>query len=156
MNDEPSSESGHVHFPESDISHHEAEILVHELKKDHYNVRLGFLQDYHTYKVTFNFEHNLGKVIETEMKSKKNPCIKILSTSPIDDGHQFVLELRTHEETILQEIIYISEKHNPKSKISLQISAKVLGKGKGTPVLKEGIRTLHTHQRDEDDESDPN
>ncbi|XP_014768104.1 UPF0687 protein C20orf27 homolog [Octopus bimaculoides] len=156
MQEAASSDSGHVHFPEEEVSHHEAQILVLDTGKNHIDVKLGFLQLDHVYEVTFAFNHNLGEDLIIEPKAKRNAYVKVLSFTPTKDGkgHDVVLKFNARKEHVVNEIFHVSTKTKPKKKLTLQLCARILGPGKGTPILKEGIHILQVQDEYDLDPSD--
>ncbi|CAG5118506.1 unnamed protein product [Candidula unifasciata] len=148
----------HAHFVEphkkDDLDAHDSKILVEPISDDSINVRLGFLQIRHIYEVHFAIEDNLGEDLTYD--PLENLHAKIESAYPTDDGkgHEFILRFNAAKEKIMQEVVTVQSKDDSSKKMVLVFHARVLGKGKGTPSLKQGIHCVRVDRDDETDDSD--
>ncbi|BFY97310.1 hypothetical protein BsWGS_00350 [Bradybaena similaris] len=148
----------HAHFVEpqktDDLNAHDSKILVEPLGDDSINVRLGFLQIRHIYEVHFVIEDDLGEDVTYD--PLENLHAKIESAYPTDDGkgHEIILRFNAAKEKIMQEVVTVKRKDDSSKKIVLVLHARVLGKGKGTPSLKQGIHCVRVDRDDETDDSD--
>lgn len=65
--------------------------------------------------------------------------------------YKIIIEFFAHKEKLLKEQISLQSSQNPLQTISMVFHARVLGKGKGTPYLKDGVKCIGV-EMDEDDE----
>uniref|UniRef100_A0A0B6ZZY7 Adipose-secreted signaling protein n=1 Tax=Arion vulgaris TaxID=1028688 RepID=A0A0B6ZZY7_9EUPU len=147
-----------AHFVEphkqDDLDAHDSKIVVEPLGHETVNVRLGFLQVKHTYEVHFTIEDGLGE--DVTFDPLENLHAKFQSVNPSEDGkgHEVVLRFSAAKEKIMQESVTIRSKDDNSKRITLQLHARVLGKGKGTPSLKEGIHCVRIDGDEDTDDSD--
>jgi hypothetical protein len=64
------------------------------------------------------------------------------------------LELFAHKEKLLKEQVVLQSMCSPTQSVTLIISARVLGRGKGTPLLKNGVRCVGVQMEDDSEASD--
>lgn len=142
--------STHVHFDAKEVSTHESQIgIVNENGVD--QVHLGFLQIRHVYDITFNLTHNLGKDITFD--PLENLKVKVKETTPIEDGHQLLIEFSAQKEKLMKETITLRSAIDINNVHLLTFQARVLGKHKGTPSLRNGIHCIRV-EPDDDENSD--
>lgn len=154
MQHSDSTECGHVHFPEEVLTAQHEDILIQNTGSDHVDVKLGFLQVNHIYELKFMFRDSLGEDLISD--PTQNLFVKLLEYQPTEDGegHKVTLEFSAHREKLLTETLVLQSKENPEKKLNLTLHARVLGKGKGTPALKQGVRLLRIDFDEESDMSD--
>lgn len=115
-------------------------------------VHLGFLQVKHRYRVELNIpaeiladfivkDHKL--VLKVDEASVPNVHCKLLTFKGATTESQFYeaeIEFFAHKEKLLkEEMKLVTEDEKP---VKLVFSARVLGRGKGTPMLKNGVHLL--------------
>ncbi|KAI2811810.1 hypothetical protein BLOT_002990 [Blomia tropicalis] len=125
-----------VQFAESNQYGHNADIQVQVMNQCMIKVHLGFLQVRHRYEIEFSFECP---------ESMEN--IFDLQTCSLP-GH--VPQLYAYKEKLFKEKIYLQSKSQRSQSLSFVFYGRVLGTGKGTPFLKQGIRSIG-FELDEDD-----
>ncbi|CAG0914435.1 unnamed protein product [Notodromas monacha] len=145
------SENHHVHFTDSDDLPANDEIVVEKLENSHFKVHLGFLQHLHRYVLTFtvpaeDFSENL-EVVEDAVPSVNS---KLISVKQVDKGLIFEVEFFAHKDKLLKEKLTLKDGVKNASLI-LDLNARVLGHGKGTPMLKDGVHCLSVERNDDDD-----
>jgi len=149
----------HAHFidpkdevSEDDLVAHEAKIKIDYLGAS-LGVRLGFLQIKHIYEVRFKINDELGN--DVIFDQLENIHVKIESAESLKegDGHDIVLTFNASKEKIMKEKVTLYSNDKSKS-LGLVLQARVLGKGKGTPSLKEGIHCLKVEWDEESEASD--
>lgn len=149
-----------VHFTEStDTFLHDSNIVVTPASDSLINVHLGFLQIGHRYEVKFVFSS--GKVSDplgVRNLDPPNLNLRVVDLRPSEGMHdgpdcayEVVLELLAHKEKLLREQVVLQSCDNSLQTITLVLHARVLGKGKGTPFLRTGIRCIGV-EADEDSE----
>lgn len=141
-----SGSSGRVHFSDNQVTpEHAGEILV-QLSPDqmHADAHLGFLQEGRRYVVNLYVPRFLGDNI-TVTRANAHLQLKEIRTNADKSSHEFILELEAYHDKLVNEEIAISSDHG---EFVLSVSARVLGRGKGTPMLKRGIRCVAVDQAD--------
>jgi len=139
----------HVHFKESQLTpEHAGEITV-EVKAaaKEAEVHLGFLQIGRRYEIVLDLPYYLGSEVSI---ARLNPNLSLKSVDSLSDnsGHKLTLELTTSHEALLSERLeLVNSKGDP---FALILLSRVLGKGKGTPMLKSGIHCVELHYVDSD------
>ena len=94
-------------------------------------VHLGFLKIAHTYEITFELLHDLGRDIKFNVL--ENLCAKIKSVTPCENGHTLVVEFNAQKERIVKEKLTLT---NPAgTKLTMILLARVLGKKTKVPLL---------------------
>jgi len=139
----------HVHFSEEvGDGLKENCIVVREKQGSKVEVQLGFLQVHHVYEVVlligrdkFPGELSLYGQIDAQVPNL-NCRINHLERETKTDQVKLVLTLKTVKEKLVREKVQVGGENL--TTINLEVVARVLGKGKGTPMLREGIRCLET------------
>jgi len=142
---------GRVHFPEDQTIQHDSEIVISPESDQLINVHLGFLQISHHYKVNFTIKDKMEQDLTYD--PLQNLHVKITDVRPSEDGegHDLVVQYHTHKEKIMKETLVLSDSNNS---ITLVLHARVLGKGKGTPALKNGIHCTGIDPEYDSEQSD--
>lgn len=117
------------------------------------NVHLGFLQVKHRYRVELNIPADiLAEYIEKDHKlvlkvddaSVPNVHCKLLTfkgdTTEQSQFYELEIEFFAHKEKLLKEEMKLVT--DDEKSVKLLFSARVLGRGKGTPMLKNGVHLL--------------
>ncbi|KAK6620674.1 hypothetical protein RUM43_010969 [Polyplax serrata] len=137
---------GHVNFGCEDFIPKDNEITVREIQPGHIQFNLGFLQYHHTYNISVGFPktyflgYGLASVIDAAEKSAPNINCKILSINERDEDYNIKVEFQAKKERLLkEELVFCLDKE---TKIVLEFNSRVLGPGKGTPLLKNGIKCV--------------
>ncbi|KAK7110694.1 adipose-secreted signaling protein-like isoform X2 [Littorina saxatilis] len=145
-----SENDGHVHFKAEDVSTHESEIVVVPVKEGVLEVHLGFLKIHHIYSITFPLTHTLGTNVTFDPLDSLR--VKVKETKQIENGNKMVVEFHAHKEKLMKEKITLRSATTDEV-VFLIFHARVLGKHKGTPSLRNGIHCVRI-EPDEEDESD--
>lgn len=161
----------HVHFDAAVINdelHDNTIIYRVSPGGDSIMVHLGFLQIKHRYRIELNIPAHVlqeagfevGKNTDFKIDDSKHPNIncrllEFLTEAIADkDGKKYYdvkLELFAHKEKLLREIILVNGGESTSIKFKLMLVARVLGRGKGTPMLRDGIHLIGVED-DEDSE----
>lgn len=127
------------------------------------NVHLGFLQVKHRYRIEINFpadiladyiEKSHKLVLKVDEANVPNIHCKLLSfkgnTAEQSQLYEAEFEFFAHKEKLLkEELKLITSEEKP---VKFVFSARVLGRGKGTPMLKNGIHLLGIEDDEESGE----
>ncbi|KAK6174499.1 hypothetical protein SNE40_017764 [Patella caerulea] len=145
---------GHVHFSAEQLVEHDLEIIVKQGGEDKLDVHLGFLQFKHLYEVRFCIQDDLGEDLDYD--PLQNLHVKIEKVQPTEDGtgHEILVNFNAHKEKLLTEFITLKSREDKSRSITLVLHARVLGKGKGTPALKNGIHCTRVEWDEDSDVSD--
>ncbi|XP_076301062.1 adipose-secreted signaling protein [Lasioglossum baleicum] len=146
----------HVHFSGGSSLVKDNNILIQPQRHGQIDAHLGFLQLYHKYLVEFvipwnQCPHNDGKAKTPAISvGPINPNCRIIDFGQDKDGLKLRLEFLAYKEKILKEEVQISccKAGTP---LKIQLSARVLGKDKGTPLLRNGIRNIGVESPEEDE-----
>lgn len=161
-----SAEDHHVHFDtiKDDFESDHSNPVIQKGRTNEINIHLGFLQVKHRYRVEFSIpasilndyiDKNHKLVLKADEAVVPNVHCKLLTfKGESNEQSQFYeaeIEFFAHKEKFLKEelILLTSEDKS----VKLVISARVLGRGKGTPMLKNGVHLLGI---EDDDESGKN
>lgn len=144
---------GHVHFKTDELVAHDSKIKVEEPEDSIRDVHLGFLQIAHVYEITFTINDQLGPNVTFD--PLESLLVKALKVTPLGDGksHEVVVEFNAHKEKLIKEKITLCSQDNSDNVLFIIFHARVLGKHKGTPSLRDGIHCVRV-MPDEDEESD--
>ncbi|KAK3096277.1 hypothetical protein FSP39_025226 [Pinctada imbricata] len=128
----------HVHFAPDQVAAHNLEIQIKQTDRQA-DVHLGFLQIHHHYNVTFSIADNLGHEISHDPLQNLHVQIESVMPKEDDSGHEYKLKVHAHKEKLMQEILQVRSANDENQTMKIIIHARVLGKGKGKPALKNGI-----------------
>jgi len=153
-------EQHRVHFGEdADTFGKDNEIVIQKRDNWHLTAHLGFLQVDHRYEIHLTLPRSQCELDETtdlrESVSQKAPSVncKLLGISPDGKNITLRIELFAYKEKLLKEELHL-ERSDDKSLLTLVVLARVLGKGKGTPLLRNGIKCIGVEVDDESEASD--
>ncbi|KAK3867658.1 hypothetical protein Pcinc_026902 [Petrolisthes cinctipes] len=141
----------HVHFSEDTDEVGHTRIVVKEKAKDLLEAHVGFLQILHRYRIiiTLPFEdadegYQIGEIMGVHCH--------VGSLRPVEGGLEVQLDLMAYKEKLLKETLLLLKPSG--GSLKLIILARVLGKGKGTPMLREGITCIEVEHDEESEGSD--
>lgn len=135
---------GHVHFGAENTTSQDNSILVQQSSTGSINIHLGFLQFQHNYKISIKIPkaYFLGYDMETLLvaaeKGMPNVNCKLVSFDELSDHYAITVEFFARKEKLLKEDLTLSI--DDENTIKIIFNARVLGPGKGTPLLKDGIK----------------
>merc|ERR1719154_732079 len=102
-------------------------------------IQLGFLQVHHLYEVSFVMDKSgfVNNVDDYEQEYEPIPNIncRMVRMEVSGDTIEMVIRFKTVKEKLVREKIVLK---NDEDRVSLEFVARVLGKGKGTPMLRSG------------------
>lgn len=150
------AEDHHVHFgsmKKDDFESDHANPVIQQGPHNKINIHLGFLQVKHRYRVELNvpddilaaYKHkNHSLVLKVDESKVPNINCKLLSfkgkTSEQSTSYEVEIEFFAHKEKLLKEELNLIT--SDEKDVKLIFHARVLGRGKGTPMLKNGIHLL--------------
>lgn len=150
----PAAEDHHVHF-ETIKDDFESDTSNPVIQKGHgkINIHLGFLQVKHRYRVEVSIPadvladyitDNHKLVLKFNEAEVPNIHCKLLTfkdkTTEQSQFFEAEIEFFAHKEKLLKEELTLLT--SDEKTIKLVFSARVLGRGKGTPMLKNGVHLL--------------
>ncbi|CAH0383778.1 unnamed protein product [Bemisia tabaci] len=152
-------EHHHVHFNEgNDTFGRDNEIIIKPgAEPNIFQIHLGFLQINHRYAISFSSSKTMMRVKDGAKLVPVSPTVPNFNCtfSKIEvDANQvnFFVELFAHKEKLLKEELAF-QMNNEGDKTILQLTARVLGKGKGTPLLKDNIHCIGVEQDEDESEA---
>ncbi|OWF38263.1 UPF0687 protein C20orf27 homolog [Mizuhopecten yessoensis] len=148
---ENNGEHAHVHFEAEQVKAHDLEIQLKYVSEGRVEVHLGFLQMFHHYTVKFCIQDRLSEDIVAD--PSKNLYVHLKEYSPTEDGlgHNIEVEFHAIKEKLINETLTIKSSTDQTQTLDLLFMARVLGKGKGVPAIKNGI---HCYKMDTEDDTD--
>ncbi|OTF71727.1 DUF4517 domain containing protein [Euroglyphus maynei] len=163
-NSETAQQETRVQFAEENNNlEHNSEIQVQISNELVVNIHLGFLQINHKYEIKFSFESN--EMIENKFDLNSSctndshaQIIEIRSKFHDDKSlfeHQLTAHLFAFKEKFLKQTVSLLPMNQTSNKVlTLIFNARVLGKDKGTPLLKNGIQSIGYCPDDDDDDDE--
>ncbi|XP_043469186.1 UPF0687 protein C20orf27 homolog isoform X2 [Leptopilina heterotoma] len=146
----------HVHFSGGCSVGKENNIILQPQRHGHIDAHLGFLQLYHRYQIEFSIPWNTcihGEKNEPPIfTGNLNPHCRTIDLSVERDNLRLKVELFAYKEKILKEEVQITCCPNG-APLSVFLNARVIGKNKGSPLLRNGIRSIAVECDDDEDES---
>ena len=114
---------------------------------------------HHTYEADIQIKHDLGADV-VAVHPQHNfyvTCLESSPTNPTEDG-LFLTTVKVRVKTIKEgsiseKIELISETDDTKW-VKVLVTTKVMAKGQGTPLLKDGVKMISHEYQDESDFSD--
>ena len=154
----------HVRFEkEALVSPKDNNIIIQKNSDECLSIHLGFLQVGHRYHVSFHLSPDMcangfadaaSSDGSSSTSSVFNPNCHLLSLNPCEDGKwHLVVEYFAHKEKLMKEELVLITK-NDGVNLKLTFHARVLGRGKGTPLLRNGINSVGVELEDDSEASD--
>lgn len=156
----------HVHFDVATLKDdfESDSCVTYQRAGDTIIVSLGFLQVNHRYlidlKLPSNLFGNLGSSLSQfnpDVSTVPNLHCRITEFSGCKhnehDVYEMKIEFFAYKEKLLRETLHIVNSKNDKEVLKLVIAARVLGKGKGTPMLRSGIHCMGVEKDDDESEA---
>ena len=141
-------EAHHVHFDEASDGIKNNDIVIKQKAAKKIEIQLGFLQIHHVYEVSFVMSRSVfvADVAGYEQEDEPVPNIncRMAGIEQEDDNVRMVIKFKAVKEKLVREKIVVTNCEN--DKVCLEFVARVLGKGKGTPMLRSGIKCVEVQQ----------
>ncbi|XP_062503623.1 adipose-secreted signaling protein-like [Corticium candelabrum] len=118
-----------------------------------YHINLGLLSFKHIYEACFDIEHNLGVQLDLTQVIP-SLYLTILQATPTTTGHNVCIKVKASRDGPFKEYFVLRSSEDSKRTLKVMVTAKVLGKHKGTPLLKTGVRCIDTEPDDDDATTD--
>ncbi|NXI44466.1 CT027 protein, partial [Galbula dea] len=121
----PEGAHGHVHFDEK---LHDSVVMVTEEKDGSFLVKVGFLKILHKYEITFLLP--LGQRLGKDICAVPipNPNLRVLSITPLPEGHSVRCEYTAHREGVLKEEMVLASETSQGACVKVMVQARVMGK----------------------------
>ncbi|XP_029047640.1 uncharacterized protein LOC114878235 isoform X1 [Osmia bicornis bicornis] len=137
----------HVHFSGGSGLGKDNNIMIQPQRHGQIDAHLGFLQLNHRYHVEFSIPwnpctHKGGQNNPPAITTgRHNPNSHIIDLKQEKDGLKLKIELLAYKEKILKQEVQVMccKEGTP---LQIQLNARVLGKDKGTPLLRNGIHNV--------------
>lgn len=120
---------------------------------------IGLLVVHHTYEADIPIKHNLGADV-VAVHPQHNFCVTCLEASPTQSTENGLfsttvkVKVKTIKEGSISEKIELISETDDTKWVKVSVTAKVLAKGQGTPLLKDGVKMISHEYQDESDFSD--
>lgn len=160
----------HVHFDENlknDDFIDDNSIQLHTMGNKGLSVHLGFLQMNHRYSIdlsipqqylagcNIDFANSPDLVLVQLDDAVPNLNCRLVELVGYRDDHlELKLTYLAHKEKLLKENLVMVNERCKDQQLKLIVSARVLGRGKGTPMLRNGIHLIEIVADEESDASD--
>lgn len=165
----------HVHFDQTTLKDEDFEtdstcVTYQQVGDNIVDVHLGFLQHNHRYLIELHLPADLFKCnpnvpinLVAHNNTASNVHCKLADkvTELVNDTENqnekfFVIKVEyfAHQEKLLREELKLVNANNLEELIKLIVKARVMGKGKGTPMLRNGIHCLGYESDGESSKSD--
>jgi len=144
----------------ADASVDSSGIVVRDLGQNTYAINLGFLKHNHKYQISFFVANRLADYDLTydplqSLHFRIGAIERRRDEDPATSGHQFNATLTAAKEKLMREKVTLKAVGAGDSagggELRLEINARVLGKDKGTPALKAGVKSVGVDRDLEDD-----
>jgi len=135
-------------------------IAVRDLGKNTFAVNLGFLKHNHRYQLSFIVANHRFAERELTYDPLQSLHFRIESIERVIDppGHKFTATMTAAKEKLMREKITLKVAESEArgdgealGVLKLEVNARVLGKDKGTPALKAGVKSVGIDRDLEDD-----
>jgi len=161
------TEDHHVHFDarKDDFESDHSNPVIQKGQHGKINIHLGFLQVKHRYRIELSIpadilddfiQKNHKLTLKVDEAEVPNIHCKLLSfkgaATEQSQSYEAEIEFFAHKEKLLKEELKLLT--SDEKQVKLVFTARVLGRGKGTPMLKNGIHLLGIEDDVESDASD--
>lgn len=136
----------------SDTGNVEKQISFQKVGPKDILVHLGFLQIDHRYKITFCIPKSTLDIPNLIPDANKCRSIEYSIIEFIEgmNEYKFILDFKAICEHIVEEVITLSNLDNFKD-IRIILRATIIGKGKGTPMVRKGVKSVEVMEHSESD-----
>ena len=139
----------------ADSSVDESGIVVRDLGQNTFAVNLGFLKHNHKYQISFFVPDAFADLDLTfDPLQSLHFHVETIERSVEPKGHKISATLTAAKEKLMREKITlktVTADYHDDAELKLEINARVLGKDKGTPALKAGVRNVGVDRTFEED-----
>jgi len=130
--------------------------VVRKRKSTIFEIQLGFLQQNHTYEVNVDLASGLDDIANVEKygQSEVPPPIhcKFINIDTSEGKSVLKFQFKAIHDRVTKEKIELLGPDD--SSLQFDVTARVLGKGKGTPMLRSGIHCIGIEDTDETEDTD--
>lgn len=143
----------HVNFDNKNFLLGENEIIITQSGPGRVQVHLGFLQYHHKYSVSFKIPKNycLSGPLNNFQEILPSIICKLCSVKQENDEVEVVIEFHAEKERLVKEEFNLCLGD---SNVVIEFIARVLGLGKGTPLLRNGIKCIGVNEDEQSEASD--
>ena len=120
---------------------------------------VGLLVVHHTYEAEIPIKHDLGPSV-VAVNPQHNFYVSCMESLPTERNGNDVfsttvkVKVKTIKEGSISEKIELISETDDSKWVKVSVTAKVLAKGQGTPLLKDGVKMISHEYQDESDFSD--
>ncbi|XP_043269458.1 uncharacterized protein [Venturia canescens] len=149
----------HVHFSGGSGMGKDNNIMIQPQRHGHIDAHLGFLQLHHRYHIEFSVPWNVcihgegQSMAPAVVVGNSNPNCSVIDFAQDKDGLRLKVDLLAYKEKIIKEEVQLMCCKSG-SPLNILIHARVLGKDKGTPLLRNGIKSVAIVANEDDEDED--
>lgn len=154
----------HVHFDQTTLKDDDFEadsscVTYQQVGENIVDVHLGFLQHNHRYLIELHLpadlfkcqpnvpinlvaDNNIAPNVHCKLADRITELVNETAEKSNEKFFVIKVEYFAHKEKLLREELKLVNTNNLEELIKLIVTARVLGKGKGTPMLRNGIHCL--------------
>lgn len=166
----------HVHFDQTTLKDEDSEedstcVTYQQVGENIVDVHLGFLQHNHRYLIELHLpadlfkcqpnvpinlvaDNNIAPNVHCKLADRVTELVNETNEKQNEKFYLIKVEYFAHKEKLLREELKLVNANNLEELIKLIVKARVLGKGKGTPMLRNGIHCLGYESDGESSKSD--
>lgn len=102
-----------------------------------------------------NFKNDKGPLnLGIDENAVPNINVKFVGVKEVDKDYELIVEFFAYKEKLLKEELTLINLDNEEQKQKFVFHARVLGRGKGTPMLRNGIHCIEFQDDEESEASD--
>jgi len=147
----------HMTFEERNCFEKTSSILIKTISTDKLEVHLGFLKINTTYEVIVPLhipDHTPSNISWIPDESSPSPYSSLKKYEQSSEYGNLVLDFKAGKAKLMKDTLKLRSASEPFISLELQLVARVLGKGQGTPMLKDGIHIIAVDLDEESEASD--
>jgi len=148
----------HVTFDEEDNSYGENKhISIKKLSQNHLQAHLGFMKLNNTYEICVPLhipDHIADDVDWIPDESKPSCYTSLKSYEKVENQGNFMLVFKAGKAKLMRDTLKLCSASDPHIFFELELVARVLGKGQGTPMLIDGVHSIAVEVDEESEASD--
>lgn len=136
----------------SDPTNIEKQISFQKVGPKEILVHLGFLQIDHRYKITFSIPKTVLDIqgLVPDVNKCRSIEYTIMEFVESLNDYKFVLDFKAMCDNVVEEVINLNSSSKCKE-VRIILRATVIGKGKGTPMVRKGVKSIEIMDHSESD-----
>jgi len=148
----------HVTFEEEQNSFEKSSsIVIKKISERELEVHLGFLKVNNTYEILVPFhipDHIPNNNDWISDESLLSPYSSLKKYEQVGECGNLVFDFKAGKPKLMKDTLKLRSASEPQMCLELRLIARVLAKGQGTPMLKDGIHNIAVEMDEESEASD--